>query len=273
MALCCNSIPFAYPALLRSDRFGAETVAVAVMVELGGNIWYCNIYYTLVGRLFAPSMKKFDDANVQAYSPSEDKLQSAQGAPPFTLFGVSANDQQPPSTSDSPTIDQVSQSGGSTPAESKAASKEPRVLALLAKNMLLWAIFVGLLLNVTGVPYFAVPGKSLEMLGAMAVPLLYAIVGADLRFDLGLESYGVVMRVLICRWLCNGVAVGIVRLVPWGVSTRIQGAVTLCMLTPLPSTFVLYTGLYGYRSDQAAVMYSVSAIVSLAAISFLTPLA
>merc|ERR1711920_249713 len=103
-------------------------------------------------------------------------------------------------------------------------------------------------------------------------PLLYAIVGAELQFDLGFSSYGVVLRVLLSRWLCNAVGIGIVRLLPWGLSPPIRGALTLCMMTPLPSTFIMYTGLYGYRRDQSAVMYSVSAVASLAALSLFAPL-
>lgn len=272
MALCGNSIAFVYPTLLSSDRFGAETVPVAIMLELGGNVWVANIYMALVGRVFVPSSKKDDDVKVKPYLPSGDDLQSAQGVPPFTQFGAVGGDQQLSCPSDTIALDQVSSSCGSTSVEPPDTTKAPSVLVLLARNVLLWAIFVGLLLNVSGAPYLAVPGKSLEMLGTMFGPLLYAIIGTELKFDLGFASYGVVMRVLVCRWLCNGVAVGVVRLLPWGVSHQIQGALTLCMLTPLPSTFVMYTGLYGYRSDQAAVMYSIAAVVSLAVISFLTPL-
>jgi predicted permease len=273
MALCGNAVSFVYPALLGSDRLGAGTITAAVMMELGGNLWMANIYYAVVGRAFAPSSKKMD--GMVSDSPSVDSLESAPHAPPVTQFG-SANAPQSPDDSGCPFSDHIAQSepasSGPPSAKQQGVSKEPRVVALLTRNVLLWAIAIGFILNVTGAPYYAIPGKSLQMLGVMFGPLLYAIVGAELQFNLGASSYGVVLRVLLSRWLCNAVAVGIVRLLPWGLSPPIRGALTLCMIAPLPSTFVMYTGLYGYRRDQAAVMYSVSAVASLAALSLLAPL-
>lgn len=270
MALCSNAIPFVYPALLGSDRLGAETITAAVMLELGGNLWIANLYYAIVGRVFAPSSKKMDD-NAREFS-SIGTPENAPGVPPFTQFGVSVNAQQSPG---SLSYDRVAQSGtisiGPPPTKQQGVSNEPRVVALLTRNVILWATFIGLVLNFIGAPYYAIPGKSLEMLGAMFGPLIYAIVGAELQFNLGCSSYGVVLRILFSRWLCNAVGVGIVRLLPWGLSPPIRGALTLCMMTPLPSTFIMYTGLYGYRRDQAAVIYSVSAVASLAALSQFTP--
>lgn len=273
MALCANAIPFVYPALLGSSRFNEETITACVMLELGGNIWMANIYYAVAGKLFAPSHKKLDDGKMQSSS-SAKSLETEPSVPPFTQFGVSMNEQRAPDDSGSSSSGHIAESestSNGTPAGEQSRSKQPRVVALLTRNVLLWAIFVGLILNVTGAPYYIIPGKCLQMLSAMFGPLLYAIIGAELQFDLGLESYGVVLRVILSRWLCNAIGIAIVRLVPWGLSPPIRGALTLCMLTPLPSTFIMYTGLYGYRRDQAAVMYSISAVASLAAISLLAP--
>lgn len=274
MGLCCNSIAYVYPALLRSDRFGAGTIAVAVMLELGGNVWVANIYYAVAGKFFSPVKKSLGDNKTRAYAPSDGTASTPECIPPFTQFGAPMDESIRPrslSIGMEQPADHVAQAGETGPAVTEGNLKEPSIVMLLVKNILLWAILAGLLLNISGAPFYAVPGKSLQMLGAMFAPLLYAIIGAELKFDLGIESYGVVLRVLVCRWLCNGMAIAIVRFLPWGLSLRIQGALTLCMLTPLPSTFIMYTGLFGYRSDQAAVMYSISAISSLAAISICTP--
>merc|ERR1712080_565959 len=109
------------------------------------------------------------------------------------------------------------------------------------------------------------------MLGTAFAPLLYAIVGSDLRFNLGSASYRVVLNVLVCRWLLNLVGIAVVRLMPWGLDARARGVMTLLMLTPLPSMFIMYTGLYGYRADKAAVIYNLSAISSLFALNALEP--
>jgi predicted permease len=159
------------------------------------------------------------------------------------------------------------------PTSTPTSPQWKRIATLLFRNIALWAVALGLLLNLAKVPYFALPGRSLNVLGSSFAPLLYSLVGANLRFDLGLASYGVVFRILLTRWVVCLLMVGFVRTVPWGFDARMQGVITLCISCPLPSMFVMYTGLFGYRTDQAVMIFNVTAIVSLLTISFLTPVA
>jgi predicted permease len=288
MAGTGHALPFVYAALMNSDRFGIESVPVAIMWDVGGNMWVNIIYYAIVGDSYSPASAETEKLSTpEAVVPNAastssrarsrtSSFSSKRVAPSADTMGAASLGTEVEEDPELPVamcaVDPA-QVIAVLPTSTPTSPQWKRIATLLFRNIALWAVALGLLLNLAKVPYFALPGRSLNVLGSSFAPLLYSLVGANLRFDLGLASYGVVFRILLTRWVVCLLMVGFVRTVPWGFDARMQGVITLCISCPLPSMFVMYTGLFGYRTDQAVMIFNVTAIISLLTISFLTPVA
>lgn len=284
MALTGNAIPFVYPVLLNSDKFGLASVAVAIMWDLGGNMWVNFVYYAFIGERYAPPAETLYQADkltsvvTSASGPSTRPRSRSnshvapepEGIGASNLAGDAESGRGLPVSMCAVDPVQVLDALPSGKGASSGAQWK-KILAVLAKNVTLWSCALGLLLNALKVPFFVLPGRSLNVLGSAFAPLLYSLVGANLRFDLGLASYGLVVRVLMARWSVSLAMAGLVLYLPWGLEEQLKSVLVLCLAAPLPSMFVMYTGLFGYRTDQAVMIFNISAIMSLLALSALAP--
>lgn len=68
-------------------------------------------------------------------------------------------------------------------------------------------------MNIFGVPFTALPGRAVRSITGAFAPLLYVMLGASLRFNLGPSSYRTVVKALVGRWCANSVVIVFVRYV------------------------------------------------------------
>lgn len=140
------------------------------------------------------------------------------------------------------------------------------------RNPMIWSGVIGLLLNRLEIPRYPLPLRATNSLMGAFPPLLYAFVGANLRFDLSWESYGTISRALVTRWAMCGVVAAVGRNC-WPVDEQVRGVLTLCVVAPVSASFVMWTAKYKYPLDQASMLFNVSAIVSLLTMSLIAPVA
>merc|ERR1719326_2116263 len=103
-------------------------------------------------------------------------------------------------------------------------------------------------------------------------PLLYAYVGANLRFDLPWQTYLAIARSLSVRWIMCG-AVAYTGRQLWPVDEATRGVMTLCVVAPVAASMVFYTAKYSYPMEQTSLLFNLSAVVSLIVMSLIAPVA
>eukprot|EP00930_Biecheleria_cincta_P029216 TRINITY_DN20342_c0_g1_i1.p1 TRINITY_DN20342_c0_g1~~TRINITY_DN20342_c0_g1_i1.p1 ORF type:complete len:411 (+),score=34.80 TRINITY_DN20342_c0_g1_i1:32-1264(+) len=286
MALTGSGLDYVYPVLLGSDRFGMDSVGMVAMYDLGGNMPVNIIMYSLMASLYAPAhfMESQEEAPVEvaisAVSSHEttselrprpraatsDTLAAddAQGPAPCAV-GITSEDvavQVLPSVSSSES-DASQQS--KSPVESQSKTGAKRVLDLakpITRNPVIYSVLVGLSLNILEVPLYPLPVRAVRGLVACYPPLLYALLGVSLRFDLGRRSYGLVARALLFRIvLCSAVVIFVRYVLP--LDNKARGVLTVCAVSPIAAPFIMYSAQFGYRMDQSAMTYNLSAMISM----------
>lgn len=266
MAMTAGSMAFVYPQITRSARFGHQSAAIVVMWELGGNMAIATIFYGISASAYAP----VPAAETEGASLAEDAARAATvraraNAPQPTVLPVVVG--MPAELPD--------ERGGGLSSRSGFASDVAAGLmhcrqgaGPVLRNPVIYAAFAGLALNAMGVPVYPLPARSVQALGSSFPPLLYAFLGANLRFDLSRDAYGTVMRVLFARWVaCVPVALFIWYALP--LSSESRGVFVLCVAAPIASSFCMYASKYGYQMDQCAMIYNLCCIASLIVMALL----
>lgn len=269
MAMTGGSMAFVYPQLIHSARFGPQSAAIVVMWELGGNLAMAIIFYGLSASAYAPVPTGEAEGASLAAPGGEDgragavRMRSAVPQPTMLPVVVGAPAEVPDD-----------QGGGIAASRGFAPHVATGLLACresvgpVVRSPVIWAAFSGLALNVMGVPVYPLPARSVQALSSSFPPLLYAFLGANLRFDLSLDAYGTVLRVLLARL----VVCGLVSLLVWyavPLSSNAKGVFMLCIAAPIASSFCMYTSKYGYRMDQCAMIYNLCCIASLVVLTLL----
>lgn len=139
------------------------------------------------------------------------------------------------------------------------------------KTPVVMAAVVGLCLNALSVPMYPLPARAAEAFMSAFPPLLYSFVGANLRFNLGKESYFFIAKALCCR-LCICAIVAFTGRFLWPVDDNTKGVLTLCVSAPTAISFILWTARYEYPLDQASMLFNMSAVSSLMIMSLISPI-
>lgn len=270
MAMTGGSMAFVFATVLRSERLGAQAVAVVAMWELGGNMPTALVFHGASASAYAPQV---DDDGAASSSLRSGSTSSARVRPSKASASVL------PATSPEqvlPVVIGAPSRGGDAPAAEgrggvSAAATCVQLVKPCLRNLVLYAMIVGVTLNLLQVPVYPLPARAAQSLMGAFPPLLYAFLGANLRFDLGPDGYALVARVIAARFaMCVPLAL-LVRLAA-PLSERIRGVIVLCLAAPIASSFLMYSAQYGYRMDRNVMVYNVSALVALIVLTLLEPL-
>lgn len=273
MTTTAGSMAFVYPVLLQSERFGKETAAIVVMWEFGGNLIVAILLFGIAASAFAPDRELLNDS-----SSLRERDQPPAGKPAPEVIGSSAETPGHISAAEFSGIvisEQLPPDVPSSPSKSSRSSVRMQYLSLATagfRSPMIWAGGFGILLNGLQVPRFPLPLQATKSLMTAFPPLLYAFVGANLRFGLSWESYGTISRALVTRWAMCGIVVAVGRNW-WPVDEQTRGVLTLCVVCPVAASFMMWTAKYRYPLDQASMLFNVSAIVSLITMSLIAPIA
>eukprot|EP00746_Dinoflagellata_sp_MGD_P048156 gnl/MRDRNA2_/MRDRNA2_219325_c0_seq1.p1 gnl/MRDRNA2_/MRDRNA2_219325_c0~~gnl/MRDRNA2_/MRDRNA2_219325_c0_seq1.p1 ORF type:complete len:383 (+),score=39.72 gnl/MRDRNA2_/MRDRNA2_219325_c0_seq1:135-1151(+) len=140
--------------------------------------------------------------------------------------------------------------------------KFTNLAAPAAKTPVLWGVFVGITLNLTGVPFYPLPAMALKALTGAFPPLLYFLLGASLRFNLSCSSYSTVVRILLARQVMCVLAVAFVRFI-YPLDDRTRSILTLSLFAPIATTFIMFAGQHGYKMDIVAMIKNISDVFSM----------
>eukprot|EP00932_Pfiesteria_piscicida_P007001 SRR837773.16984.p1 GENE.SRR837773.16984~~SRR837773.16984.p1 ORF type:complete len:380 (-),score=108.09 SRR837773.16984:135-1118(-) len=289
MSTTASAMAYVYPVLLRSDRLGMATVPVVVMWELGGNLAVAVLFHGFVAQTYSPKALEAapairGDVMAAVYpepaaerSPAQEvgkpqDLEEAMSSVSPTVITDSAG-QAHEAASPSSQGRLLRRASRSFAGAAESASQTLRRLGVVfIRTPLVWGIIAGLILNVMNVPFTALPGRAVHALTGAMAPLLYVLLGASLRFNLGISSYRMVFKSLFCRWTANGLLILFIRFVltlfmPFDSKTI--GVMTLCICAPMTTTFVMFSGMHGYKMEQVSMTKNISDIVSLVVMSML----
>lgn len=305
MSTTASAMAFVYPVVLQSDRFGTNSAAIILLWDFGGNLAVCWLLQGIAARRYAPGlMEEVEDVDPKKCAAASAALESAadRGDPELaaSTFGravdaeVDARRTQDPEagTQFDPEagnkfeekISDVTTHATETTRATDAVTAVPSdfaetsmVLTYLKyagmglRNPVLLAAGVGLLLNMARVPMYPVPARAAQSLMGAFPPLLYAFVGANLRFNLGRDSYSFIAKALFTRWtVC--VAVALAGRALWPVDEKTAGVLTLCMAAPATAALMMWASHFSYRLDQASMVWNVSAVTSLIVMSLIAPI-
>lgn len=294
MVSTAGAMAYVYPVILRSERFGLAVVPIVVMWELGGNIMVAVLFHGYVAQMYAP---KSEDAPTllpgtpsgqharELFSghalptgtePAPQRLGITCEALPVEGHGTLDGVPSPPETpTDSKNLRSMSmrslrstRSSLDIVAKASAVSIK-KLFGILVRTPLIWGLAIGLFLNLASVPYTALPGRALRAVSSAFPPLLYVLLGSTARFDLGFASYGAVFKSLCGRWAMNLLLILVVRYtIP--LDPKTIDVITLCLVAPITTTFVMYSGQNGYRMDQVSMTKNISDVVSLVMLNLLS---
>lgn len=269
MAMTGGSMAFVYPQLLRSARFGPQGAAIVVMWELGGNMAMANVFYGLSASAYAPVPT--GEAEVSSLAAPVEEGRRAAAVRARTAV---------PQPSVLPVVvgmpaDVPDEQGGGLTARSGFASHVAdgllqcrQAAGPVVRSPVIWAAFAGLTLNALGVPVYPLPARSVQSLSSSFPPLLYAFLGANLRFDLSRDGYGTVARVLLARWVaCVPVVLLVWYVLP--LNSEARAVFVICVSAPIASSFCMFSSKYGYQMDQCVMIYNLCCIVSLVVMALL----
>lgn len=269
MAMTGGSMAFVYPQLIRSSRFGPQSAAIVVMWELGGNFAMTIIYYGLSASAYAPApSSESEGASLAAPVEDEDRagaVRMRSSVPQPTVLPVVVG---APTEGSDEQARGIVETRGFAWHVAKGLSAFREAAGPVVRSPTMWAAFSGLALNGMGVPVYPLPARSVQVLSSSFPPLLYAFLGANLRFDLSRDAYATVLRVLLARLIaCVPVALLVWYAVP--LNSNAKGVFMICIAAPIASSFCMYTSKYGYRMDQCAMIYNLCCIASLVVMTLL----
>lgn len=284
MSTTACAMAFVYPVVLQSDRFGANAAAIVLLWDFGGNLAVCWLFQGIAARRYAPALTK-ETLSVGEAKGSLEKCTEVQAkgsevqektvchcADVDVEQGEPSNDEktvteQSSEISDSRTLEEAETQDT---ADSSALLEYLRYAGMAVKNPVLMAAAVGLLLNMARVPMYPLPARAVESLMGAFPPLLYSFVGANLRFNLGKESYSFIAKALFSRWtICATVAMA--GRVLWPVDEQTRGVLTLCMAAPATAALIMWCSHFSYPLEQASMVWNISAVVSLIVMSIIAP--
>mmetsp|Transcript_48323 Transcript_48323/g.104049 ORF Transcript_48323/g.104049 Transcript_48323/m.104049 type:complete len:406 (-) Transcript_48323:507-1724(-) len=296
MACTGSAMAYVYPVVLKAERLSAVGVPIVVMWELGGNIVVAVVFHGLVAQAYSP--KRWEGHPLQGATPeatptSAQALDKFPEIPPQTI-GTATSSTSPDElvfseltnrTSDiNPSVAGLRARAGSG-SEENGTSAAPRTIGsqvvsalrrsvgVIIRTPLIWGIIVGLTLNISGTPFTALPGRAVNALTGSFAPLLYVLLGASLRFNLGLAMYGTVAKTLALRWTLGAILVLFTRFVlPLFIplSNIMLGVISLCIFAPITTTCVMFSGQHGYKMDLVAMTKNISDVVSLILLTVLS---
>lgn len=173
-----------------------------------------------------------------------------------------------PRTVGKASMDETASDVSPTPPRPVAQLRLYSLLLPVLRNPVIWAAVLGLTFNICQVPYYVLPGKAIDSLMGAFSPMLFALLGANLKFNLGREGYVRVFVLLIVRSLLSLAVLVVLRFcVPLPDMQR--SVLSLAMLTPIPGTFVMFSFANGFKMDEVVMAYNLSAIISLTALNLL----
>jgi len=277
MATTGGSMSFVFATVLRSERLGAEAAAIVAMWELGGNMAVAVVFHGISASAYAPQVDDDADSTTSSLhrlSSSESVATIRPSKTAASVLPVVSPEQVLPVVIGVPSVD-----GGGVQAR-KHSSAERLALALAGgakllqpalRNPVMYAMLLGITLNLSGVPVYPLPARAAQSLMGAFPPLLYAFLGANLRFDLGPEGYALVAKVITAR-LAACAPLALLARFALPLSERMCGVIVLCLAAPIASSFLMYSAQYGYRMDQNVMVFNVSALVALILLTMLEPL-
>eukprot|EP00931_Biecheleriopsis_adriatica_P088185 TRINITY_DN62558_c0_g1_i1.p1 TRINITY_DN62558_c0_g1~~TRINITY_DN62558_c0_g1_i1.p1 ORF type:complete len:415 (+),score=70.94 TRINITY_DN62558_c0_g1_i1:40-1245(+) len=283
---------YVYPIILRSPRFGVLAVPQVVMWELGGNVHAANLFCAMVAQLYpvdkgpdeehltksermdepSPSLAP-QSLGAQSPVPDPDKAHSRSRVNTVESLGqhVANEDHDVQLPRDDPAeTGELPTSPSKTKHIAKGSSKidtAKRIAVAVLRSPPIIGMLIGILLNCIKAPMYELPGKAILSLTSAFGPLLYVLLGASLKFTLDKGSFRLVGKAVLSRWASNMFLILCVRLLPLEELTR--GILTLCLMAPLPGTFLLYSIQNGYSMDLISLVKNISDISSFVIMSLL----
>jgi malate permease and related proteins len=139
-------------------------------------------------------------------------------------------------------------------------------IGALFRMPLVWAACGGILVSLLGIPLPRPLSGSLELLGAMTIPLMLLLLGSSLA-QLKLASGG---RAAIVAALRFGIGLGVGIVVAWGVSLEGTARATLILQCAMPIS--LYSYLFAQRFGNAPEEVAGAVLVSTLLAALTVPL-
>eukprot|EP00437_Effrenium_voratum_P060399 CAMPEP_0181508914 /NCGR_PEP_ID=MMETSP1110-20121109/60038_1 /TAXON_ID=174948 /ORGANISM="Symbiodinium sp., Strain CCMP421" /LENGTH=374 /DNA_ID=CAMNT_0023638383 /DNA_START=38 /DNA_END=1162 /DNA_ORIENTATION=- len=258
MAMATSGVGIAYviPVVLGSEKFSPDDVGFAAMFDVGGNMLVGICYYGVMNSIYA-------SANPTALKDTKDE--EAPATPPAGTIAMVS--ELPVRTTSEPPTAHRSEATEVTSTSRELLRRCQELSIRLFTNPLICALFGGVMLNLCQVPLYPVPVQALRALSGAFPPLLYAFLGATLKFKLGRKSYGMVGRALFFRLcLCLSMFSLIKYVLP--LEDPMSSVLALTTVCPMASTFLMYAIQSGY-AEEAAITYSLAAILSIVILKLL----
>lgn len=289
MALTGNSMSYVLPAVIQSSRFGTDCAPTVLIWELGGNIWVSTLFYGVSAVIYSPLGAESEPTIENETRECCDQLGRGSGVVVESLpasIGVplesrcagsetlptSQNDidldavQSASPTQSPPNVGQVSHN--TVPV---GALQCREVMWKISKIPMLWGALLGLLLNLLHVPRYDFPCKAINNVASTFSVLLYVLLGANIRFDIGIVGYRHVASMLLIRWTAAAFFILFMRtFLPLDATKK--GVVTLCLMGPVSTPFVMYVMRHNHPLGPGMMVYNVSALASVLAINLLEPI-
>eukprot|EP00437_Effrenium_voratum_P011252 CAMPEP_0181425640 /NCGR_PEP_ID=MMETSP1110-20121109/15262_1 /TAXON_ID=174948 /ORGANISM="Symbiodinium sp., Strain CCMP421" /LENGTH=358 /DNA_ID=CAMNT_0023548831 /DNA_START=38 /DNA_END=1114 /DNA_ORIENTATION=- len=249
-------IAYVIPVVLGSEKFSPDDVGFAAMFDVGGNMLVGICYYGVMNSIYA-------SANPTALKDTKDE--EAPATPPAGTIAMVS--ELPVRTTSEPPTAHRSEATEVTSTSRELLRRCQELSIRLFTNPLICALFGGVMLNLCQVPLYPVPVQALRALSGAFPPLLYAFLGATLKFKLGRKSYGMVGRALFFRLcLCLSMFSLIKYVLP--LEDPMSSVLALTTVCPMASTFLMYAIQSGY-AEEAAITYSLAAILSIVILKLL----
>eukprot|EP00929_Paragymnodinium_shiwhaense_P015195 TRINITY_DN123250_c0_g1_i1.p1 TRINITY_DN123250_c0_g1~~TRINITY_DN123250_c0_g1_i1.p1 ORF type:complete len:428 (+),score=66.15 TRINITY_DN123250_c0_g1_i1:61-1284(+) len=224
---------FLYPLLLKHDGFGERSLAVAVLWDLGGNMWICQLALFGIAAYYSPHGHVSQSSDVALEKVCGDPYESCDASLSHRLAGFSARGGG--------LLD-----GSGYLAFFEDASCMPRsVLMDALRQPILIACVLGFLLNIAAVPLRATVDTVLCVVGEPYKLVLYVLVGfyGDHHFRTGDAAF--LGRTLAGRYAISlAIIFFVVICLPMDLTCR--QTIALAVLSPTSSYLLHLVAEHGY---------------------------